>query len=725
MAFVVMMTLSLTTKAAVAAETLTSNLDAVVANFEGYSVLHYYNFKTMARDGGETQTFTIATEPVDNLMQITTEGFSIFYVAVGRGTASTPDLRYRDASYGLYEFGSGARTLRIADLQKGMIVVIQGAQGQSYDYFAAGVVNASEAEEITEEIHAKQVGEGEEAGTADEYRYFRILENGKFDFSVNRGCYILSCAILLDTSAGESVSSPTMKMASVNGTARGIDFKPGESTLGNPCTSYYITEEDKEQGIEYPIWLKESEEIDHYEYTYKTDEEGNPILDEDGKPVVDTETPVYKLVLDQATATEIGQFGEHPYNSDEGLSIDANSDVDGDGYVTIWACTLSEETGAYSDIVELKVPVGEITLNAPTLTLVGVDGVNRVYKLGWTNNTLCGEPYLFKVEGKGADDGLYTEFEEGLGIGETVTFKENVTVTVVVHGYADGVLDFYADVAGVNMKRKNSESADHDWNFVQISEEMLNQFNGSIVGSYLEIIPNGETNDTIAHTIDEYNALEAAGGDPSGWIAVPESFGWWQPISSNRTTLNVIEGGVDRNSNGYGYVEEKTGIFHDLAISCPPNSNNNSCIFKYIGKTDPNELGELGVYFMSKPTITFSRQVAAAGEYVEIYYGTGGSNYTNTTTHQFYEVPTDGLLTVTLPSAVHVFYIDVYTYDDLPADELENAEEVYNEVVNIDEVSTKKTAIGYYSTSGAKIAGPQKGISIIKYSDGTSMKIMK
>ncbi len=578
-------------------------------------------------------------------------------------------------------------------------------------------------EPISGTVHELQ--ELAEEGSADTYRYFRVINDGTLccKFNGKTTNYINSLQLWIDAAADEAVTAPMMKMASVNGTARGIDFKPGESTLGNSCVSYFITEEDKDGGIEYPLFLKQSDEILKKDttYVYEKDENGEFVLDENGEKVV-SEMLVeitYKLEFDDETVAEAGDFGEHPFNAEDGLTIDANSDVDGDGYVTIWAQTLSS-TGAFSDIVELKVSVGEIQLNSPSLALVAVNGLNRSYKINWANNTLCGEPFTFKFEGDNGN--AYQDFEENAGVGEIITFKESGKVTVSAPGYLDGVIEAEADFLGKDISRKNADAEDHDWNFVNISEEMYQQFNGQIVASYEEYITTGEGDeaktDTIAHSIAEYEAAEEAGTDVSGWAPVAQSFGWWLPIASNRTTLNVVEGGIDQNDNGFGYEEEQIGIFKGFTVSCPPNANNASCIFKYIDKADGNELGSLGVYFMARPTLTFERDAAVAGELVEIYYGQGGSNYTTSTTHAMYEVPTDGPLTVQLPNGgVHVFYIDIYTYNDLPADE-------YATSVASTQSSAKATVAGYYSLSGAKISAPQKGINIVKMSDGSVKKML-
>jgi hypothetical protein len=128
---------------------------------------------------------------------------------------------------------------------------------------------------------------------------------------------------------------------------------------------------------------------------------------------------------------------------------------------------------------------------------------------------------------------------------------------------------------------------------------------------------------------------------------------------------------------------------------------------------------------MARPTLTFPRESVAAGEYLLIYQGVGGSNYTNSRWPGIYEVPAGELLSVTLSSAVHVFYMDVYTYDNLPADELEDANKTYEEVVAVKDVTSFSTPIsGYFSLNGTKLSAPQKGINIVKYADGTMMKVL-
>lgn len=707
-AFVAMMVVSLSANAAVAAETLSSNLETVASYFEGYGVYHYYNFKTMARDGGESQTFTLAPEAADGCVQITTPDFEIFSVGTGRGTTEQPDVRWRDANYGLYDFGSGGRTFRISSLKAGMIVVIQGHANGSYDYFEGGVANASEAEEITEEVTAK-LNEGLEEGAepvANPYRYFRILADGKFDFTLIRACYIPSLAILLDQSAGEVVSTPSLKIVGVNGDSRKLEFKPGESTMGNVTKTYYSIDGSD------PIFLKDSEEVDTWTYTY----------DEATGEKLDSVPATYKKVLDTDAVAEFGSYGDYEFNIEDGyIEVFGSDDEDGDGIVVVKAAAVSVETGVVSQVVTIEVSIGEIQLNAPEVTLVGIEGLDRVYSINWKNNTICGEEYVISVQGD--NDEVYLELEPNTGIGEQVTVKNNIKVTVSVNGYVDGVLEQEALNSGVEIKRKNAVTdaegnVAHNYDFVNLTlrqKALLRQdyqIDPSIlIGCY---IINGE--DTIRYSAEEFiEGVAADGTDIVNATPILEESGWYAYDSGNeRTSRVVVEGGEDQNADGYGYAEEKLGLWNGLQIANAPYVNSKS---EQTSSMLLYNNGDLGLYLGTKPTITFPRNVAAAGEYVFMYIGYGGSNYTNSRYPVIYEVPAGELLSVTLGNGPHLFYIDIYTYEGLPTDEYDDTA-----------VSSVKPGIqpivGYYSINGAKIAAPQKGINIVKYADGTTMKVL-
>lgn len=590
---------------------------------------------------------------------------------------STPNY---SAGRGLITNGSGPRGLFLSNMKAGQIIVIQGANGgyntgeTNAEYNGFCIPNGSrysgntgwkweyfeplQVRDISDSIHNKQ-DEGlgpEDDPVHDHFLYLRVIQDGWVSIPMERAATIVGIQVWIDAAAKEAVTAPTLTLARVDGVNREVAFKPGESTFGNECSTWYGFPED-DGGT--ALYLIDTEEIDHYDYVYQLDEEGNKVLDEEGNPIVVEEIPVYKKILDPAAAAD-GSYGDNLFEGGT-VTVLASDDKDGDGYVTIEAATVSS-SGAYSDIVALKVSVGDIILNAPSLTLTGMDGLSRKYKIGWTNNTLCGEEFTISAECDG-------DLTDGLAVGSYIEANNTITVKVEVAGYVPGEQTITVEKPGVKVYRKDAAKAEaglHDWDFVNISEEQMALFKGLVEKCYLI-----EDGDTIWYSAEEYEAATSLDGtvDLSGATPVYKDTGWWLPIDKNRTTLNVIEGGNDQNANGYGYVEDQIGIFTGLQVSCPPNTSNNSCIFKYIDKADgdgSDGITQLGVYFMDRPTITFPRETARYGEYVLIYQGAGGSNYTTSRWPSFYTVPADELLSVTLDKGgIHVFYIDVITTEEV------------------------------------------------------------
>ena len=678
----------------------------------------------------------------------TTDGLTFLWQSVG-------NIAYA-SGWGLRNTGSGPRGLHIADLKKGQILVLQGVNGgyntaeTNTEYNAFCIPNGSRynansgwlweytnpliVEDISDEIHALQdaAGGGEDAGeeggeaTAvhDHFLYLRVIEDGVLNLPLERSAGLLGFQIWIDAEAEEAISAPSLKVISVNYDDRDLEFKAGESTLGMEVKTYY-----SKDGSD-PIYLKDSEEVDYVEYIYETDEEGNPVLDEEGNPVVAEEIPHYKKVLDTELAEKVGSYGENDYDGSGAITIYGSDDEDGDGYVVVKAASVNEETGAYSEIVTVNVAVGTIQLNQPTLTLQGFDGTSRSYSIGWNNNTLCGEEFSFIVNG---DEGEL--YDETLTVGSLINIENDVTVTVHAEGYNDGEVYIMADYQGVDIHRKNAAEDEegnpiHDWDFTNLTENQKAIVQGTIIEGYYKILENG---DSVVCSYEDYRAndgiVNVNGVDvdfTDGGVEIMAPTCWYWDAGNQRATLNVIEGGNNVNANGYGYVEDKANIFHDMLVNCAPNASNNSCIFIYIGRAN-GSYGNLGAYFMARPEFTFSRSVAAAGEFVLIQGGTGGSNWTNAPYPIIKQVPEDGLLTVNgLPSGgYHIFYIDVYTSDELPEDLLENADEAWKDAVAIEGVTANGKAVaGIYSVSGAKLSAPQKGINIVKYTDGTAAKVL-
>ena len=739
-AFVAMMCVS-TVQAAVPTVTLIKDTEKVLSYFDNFRVVHSYDFKAWQRDGEALEPFalqsegtTIANAP---MVQLTTPGMENFYMGVGRGSVAQPDLRFRE-NYGIYEFGSGGRLLSVAGMAEGMVIVIQGDANGTYSYTDGGVVGDA-AEEITEEIHAKQLegytqdgdgnyvdGEGNVV-TPDKYRYFRMLKNDNFTFTVSRACFVCAMLVIMDAGADESVTPPSLTLARVDGVNREIAFKPGESTIGSECTTWWGNVEDEQVAL----YLIDTDEIDHYEYEYQKDDEGNIVYDpETQEPIVVNEIPVYKKILDPEAVAE-GLYGDNQYDGSGSITIYGSDDKDGDGYVTIEAATVSS-TGAYSDIVSLKVSVLEIQLNQPTLTLMGMDGQKRTYQIGWANNTLCGEEVLISAECDG-------DLTDGLSAGSYVEAKNTITVKVEVEGYLPSEQTITVESPGVNVYRQNAQKAEageHDWDFVLQDADTKSLLKGQVVDyCYIESDPDTH------YTAEEYESGISTVGSVDLTEAIPVyvNSGWTWDGGRNRATLNVaqysetieeettwypLDEGIDKNANGFGYDPNAWNPFtNGLLVSCPPNTKNNSCILQYVDKADgdgSDGINELGIYFMDKPTITFPRETARNGEYVLIYQGAGGSNYTSSRWPSFHQVPAEDLLSVTLNNGgIHVFYIDVFTSDEVAGmedpymtgiDKVENRSNVKDNVYSLDGRIIRRQAAtlqglqpGLYIMNGKKV----------------------
>ena len=286
----------------------------------------------------------------------------------------------------------------------------------------------------------------------------------------------------MSNDAAEAITPPSLKVVGVDGEARQLEFKPGESTFGSKVVTYYSTDGDD------PVFLKEV--FDHYDYVYETDGEGNVIYNE-GEPVVKEEIPVYKKVLDESQFVDVDNtiyYGPNaPFNPDDGyIYVDASDDEDGDGKVTVKAVSVSESTLVISEIQEIEVNVGEIQLNAPTLTLVGINGKERTYKMTWNNNTLCGEPYGFIFEN---GEELYVEYDwdsetnSNPAFGATFSSETTIKMTVRVEGYIDGVTEIEVYEAGENYS-PIAEEGEHDWDFQNLTQEQLNMINQQVIDHY-------------------------------------------------------------------------------------------------------------------------------------------------------------------------------------------------------------------------------------------------
>ena len=661
-----------------------------------------------------------------NPMPVLNEGMEFMYIQLSgdKGIKARP-------GYGLWNYGSGDRWFLYSGLKAGQIIAIQWGladqnrvgntivpnvvKNDSKTNWTDELVDPLQVEDITAEIYAIQEatdadGDGTPDGTNDGLLYWRVLNDGWVYFKMQRGTCVQGVQIWMSKDAQEIVTSPALKLVKVNEESRSLEVKVGESSLGNAVTTWYSTDGSD------PIFMEETEEIASKDTIFVIDEAtGEPALDEEGNKIVESITVNYVKV--PVFNEEFGVWGDYEYVPGDEATIDISSadDEDGDGFVTVKIACITAD-GVMSEIVETNVSVGTITLNAPTLTLVGMDGTSRNYQIGWTNNTLCGEEFMISYET--AEDGMF----ENVAIGDIVSSSEWITVTVSANGYADGVADLQElDNEGLEYARKNTENAGNsvnDWEFQNLTEEQYKMIRGQILDYAYFVTTEG---DTTKFTAEEYTNGEV--DIPEGTVEVYKHYGWWWDGGSNdRATLGVLMDTVwtdttmvDANGEmvdttvyvieNVRYEDELVGLFHSgLSIDCPPNAKNNSCIMMYCDLKP-----ELGLYMMSKSTINI--EGLQYGEYVTMSLGTGGSNYVNNTwTSCDMNTSVDGMFSKTLSAGTHVLNINVYTSENLP-DAIEKVvgnKANYANVYSIDGRMVRNNA-----NVGTALNGLEKGIYIM------------
>ncbi len=542
-------------------------------------------------------------------------------------------------------------------------------------------------EAISGEVHAIQELAQQEVDT---YRYFKVINSGSMYAKFNgKGSsnYIYRMQIWTPKGEDEVVTPPTLKLGMVDGTRRGVEFKHGVSTLGAECTTWWGVVEQGEEAL----YLEDTDEVDHIEYVYQLDEEGNQALDEEGNPIVVEEITVYKKVLVPAE----GAYGDRQFVESDGYEIvDDGDDVDGDGFVTIAAASVSAN-GGFSEIVTLKLAVGEIQLNAPTLSLTALSGNTRTYTLGWTNNTLCGEPYRFIVE---VDEANEYEFENE-GIGQTFDAKESIKVTVRVDGYTDGINEMdELDLENTDVNKKavgNNQSEEHNWDFQNLSESALDKINGKIIDYY--VLLDDEENEIKRYTVEQYDNGEVPDEEYDKLVSVQKYFGWDGADSRNaarhwRTWIAEYyvneEGETTDSILSTSYAQDQTGIFDGLVVD---NSHPNYSTIAVFNDGS-------GIYFMSKGTV----------EIADVLYGEYVGVTTNGGTTIYKCENAEGGFTFDVPNGAYLYSIDIYTYNDLPIPD------GIQQIANV-----KKVDGNVYSTDGrivsrnASLNGLQKGLYIM------------
>ncbi|MBQ8736407.1 MAG: hypothetical protein IJY78_01040 [Bacteroidaceae bacterium] len=614
---------------------------------QGLRLYKHYDFVAGTLNGEKVVEtgFILASTPMDfklnkfDTYQVLNEGMTNFYIGIG-----TAAVECRVGKDGIRNLGSGNRHFAIGEMKAGNILVVQGGVVSSRSWATAPL--STNCIDVTDSIHTVQRsidfdGDGVADDSADVYNYWLMTEDGRLDIVLGRDNCIQGIQIWMDAKASEAVSNPLMSLTEVEYSYRKIKVKPGESTFGSEVETYYTFD-----GTD-PIYLRETEEVLRVDTIWSIDEET-------GEDVYTLET-VYRQEPYQID----GAWGDWIYDTSMGeeaeISISDAEDEDGDGYVTVKVASITAD-GVMSEIVSMSFSVGEVTLNAPTLTLVGMDDIYRTYQIGWTNNTLCGEEFVVTCE---TGEGDMAE----LNVGDLISSAQSITVTVSAEGYANGVYTLEdLEQEGVSYYRKNEEVASlgaHDWDFQNLPEDIVAKLRGEVTDYYYVV--DEATGDT---TYYDGSKVESGVIDcPTDATPHFKYWGWnTGDLGKNRVTIDVIVDTIKTEDTTYVevyYTEEQIGIFDGLIVDCPPNANNASCIFMYVTP-------DLGAYFMARPTITIP--TVAYGEYVVIGQGKGGSNYVNSTwTSCQMNTNVEGGYTVTLDNGgIHVFYIDVYTTETLP-----------------------------------------------------------
>jgi hypothetical protein len=319
--------------------------------------------------------------------------------------------------------------------------------------------------------------------TVSSLYYYTMTADGHLDFLVTKLNYIPCMAIYTAEASAEYVTTPEIKLTGVNGTSRKVTITAGTSSKGNECKTYYSF-----NGAD-PLYR-----------------------DANGKP------EAYN-----------GEYGDYPYAGE--FDTDGADSVETGNVVTVKAITLSS-TGVQSDVATTKISVGEITLNSPTLTLVNIDGKTRAYKIGWTNNTLCGEEYVLSyVTGDGGSGTV--------SIGDNVaSTKGPIVITATAVGYLDGVTTLdKVEQEGSTYYKKTGDAATHDWDFVNLSTEMLSKLKGSYqVGSHQEV----QTVDSIVTDPNTGAIKDTIKVQKTVDVADYGYYNWYFNSSKNRCNLDII-----------------------------------------------------------------------------------------------------------------------------------------------------------------------------------------
>ncbi len=651
-------------------------------NFVGWTV----NGEAIGGDG-----FTFGDQNPDMPLMNLTAGGPFAVTNSGLENMWCQGTYLRKSANGMDTSGqSGPRWIGYSNMRKGQIIVVQATVGwnkgeevryndengnnefiicNAYRYNVSGdwqmhfyneYEQPMQVEIITDEIHALQNADLEEGqdSKADGFFYFRVLQDGPVYIMVGRNAVVQGIQIWSPNDEPEFVNAPTCTVAETNGSAREIVFKTSPTNYGNPTYVFYSVDG------EMPIALTEEGLLD-VENTFGSLDDIPDGYIGDGMPA---ESGVY-------------------------VHVDANDDESSDGVedniVTVKAVAVSS-TGVISEIVDLKVDVSYIQLNAPTLTLVGFDGTERLYKVNWTSNVGNDVEYTVTYE---ADGNSAVE----ISVGDVISFSQNVVVTVSAgNAYEDGVCTQDADVPGIVFKRKFTPGYDdnqeplHDWDFQNLTEEALSMIKGQVIDHYAILDDNGAEIET--YTVEQYENKEYPEG--ADLKPIQKYFGWDSADSRNtnrhwRTWIPTYETDGEGNPTetiaSSVYAEDETGMFHDLVVDNSHSSYSTIAIFT----------NQSGLFFMNRGTINV--QPVQYGEYV-VLNTNGGTTVTKS------EASATGC-ELSIGQSVYVYNIDIYTYDELP--------EVPEELVAVEGIAAKTAkSRGTYNVAGQRVNAGYKGFVI-------------
>ena len=270
-----------------------------------------------------------------------------------------------------------------------------------------------------------------------------------------------------------------------------------------------------------------------------------------------------------------------------------------------------------------------------------------------------------------------------------------IYVTVSAEGYNDGTLEL-EDLTdeGVNYYRKNTEkyeAGEHDWDFVNLDNDMLAKFQGTELAYY--IVVSGE--DTTYYDVDADplpDTAEEVYAD-YGWTYDSSKYRSWRNVLVDTLTTTASDGTDSTYTEAY-YADDTTGLFDGLTITCDPYTNSSS-VWSASWAVYTNGGG---VYNMSAMTVDIEDIVY--GEYaLATLYGD--------VVLEKLEDAAEGL-TITISKQSYWYYLDIFTADDLGE---------YNAITNVNADSSKAGNI--YSLDGrlirrntTKFDGLQPGLYI-------------